>query len=739
MFLFLTAGSLALAQDCLDYADYFPDPAPTGPRAFSTGLTQAVAVAGTSLCLGTDTGVQIFDVSNPLAPIWLSQAPVWAERMVAYGDMLYTARYSGGLQAIDISDPTAPVITDFHRNDMGTFDFLIYDHYLYIVPKLENWSFLFGITVYDLTDPAHPELVNEVEGGAGFSICMSGDTMFLANYDPYYSDISYLGTADLSDPANPIYNPGWFSFPGRTNDIAVYGDYLYAATDTYGLYVIDVSDAGDPTIVHVMPELIGSHSVVVVGQTAWVTVPGAPDTHDLVALSLANPARPGLLNEVTFVGDDLYQAESGGWLYIANDKVRPALVDISIPSSPVVRPWTGIAPGHGELNAAGIAVAGDLIYIGSDVGDPLRIIDVSDLSVMRRITRVPGELLGGDVAVQDTLLFQMMKTPSQPMNRWLDSYSIADPENPRFLGRGEIGDFSLNLATTKGAVYTTLNGLIHVMDVSDPANPQHVLALNPPGNGSGRDLLVNGNHLYAPLGSSGLVIYDITEAVAPLLVAVVDMPHCYAVDIRGNLAYATDHFNGLSIIDISEPAEPIILHSEPTPEIGHHVRVDQSKLFITTLFSGGWVYDLADPLAPRLEGEFFTVSGATEMEFIGPWMAMAQAGCGVQFAWRACESVVSVPEEMPPLRSGIFAMPNPFNPRTTITYSMMRAGDVEVSVVDVAGRRVAELVAGWQTDGTHTVAWDGRDAGGRAMPSGSYMVRVRSADSVQATKLTLVR
>ncbi len=77
--------------------------------------------------------------------------------------------------------------------------------------------------------------------------------------------------------------------------------------------------------------------------------------------------------------------------------------------------------------------------------------------------------------------------------------------------------------------------------------------------------------------------------------------------------------------------------------------------------------------------------------------------------------------------------PNPFSARTRVSFSLPRAGTVEVGVYDLEGRRVRLLGRGPLAAGAHELSWDGgSDAGARARP-GVYFVRVRTADA------TLVR
>ena len=81
------------------------------------------------------------------------------------------------------------------------------------------------------------------------------------------------------------------------------------------------------------------------------------------------------------------------------------------------------------------------------------------------------------------------------------------------------------------------------------------------------------------------------------------------------------------------------------------------------------------------------------------------------------------------------AFPNPFNPSTTLTYSLPSDSFVHVEVVDLLGRTVQTLVKGvYQGAGEHRVAFDGAGIG-----SGIYFARFEIDGAVQTRKLILVR
>lgn len=84
-------------------------------------------------------------------------------------------------------------------------------------------------------------------------------------------------------------------------------------------------------------------------------------------------------------------------------------------------------------------------------------------------------------------------------------------------------------------------------------------------------------------------------------------------------------------------------------------------------------------------------------------------------------------------------VPNPFNPRTELELVVGRRGLVEVSVYDLAGRRVATLVEAELDAGTHPLVWEGTDHRGRPASSGIYLVRANGHGETVTRRMALVR
>ncbi len=83
--------------------------------------------------------------------------------------------------------------------------------------------------------------------------------------------------------------------------------------------------------------------------------------------------------------------------------------------------------------------------------------------------------------------------------------------------------------------------------------------------------------------------------------------------------------------------------------------------------------------------------------------------------------------------------PNPFNPVTTLFFTLSEASPVRLEVFDIAGRRLRTLVNSVLESGDHSRIWDGRNDAGEELPSGLYLARLRSREEAHGAKLLLLK
>lgn len=97
------------------------------------------------------------------------------------------------------------------------------------------------------------------------------------------------------------------------------------------------------------------------------------------------------------------------------------------------------------------------------------------------------------------------------------------------------------------------------------------------------------------------------------------------------------------------------------------------------------------------------------------------------FAEMAPKIAVNLPEEF-----SIQAFPNPFNPSTRILYALKSAGQVRMSIIDIAGREIAFLVDSRQSEGRYSIVWKGMNSAGKQVGSGVYFAQIVVTDEAGA-------
>jgi hypothetical protein len=188
----------------------------------------------------------------------------------------------------------------------------------------------------------------------------------------------------------------------------------------------------------------------------------------------------------------------------------------------------------------------------------------------------------------------------------------------------------------------------------------------------------------------------------------------------------------LGNIEGSSTAAAFIKTLDPSAgyALTNFLTVDMTSIPVT--WGGYWLMIVLDD--PGLEGQLLQIgflNRATNYE-----------GSGIFY-----DNVVlhrGSPAAAPPDRIGVGAtlrqnFPNPFNPSTRIEFSLDQPGPVDLSVFDLAGRKVATLQHGELGDGEHAVTWNGRSDSGARVASGQYSYVLKTATGRIAHSMILVK
>ena len=81
--------------------------------------------------------------------------------------------------------------------------------------------------------------------------------------------------------------------------------------------------------------------------------------------------------------------------------------------------------------------------------------------------------------------------------------------------------------------------------------------------------------------------------------------------------------------------------------------------------------------------------------------------------------------------------PNPFNNSTTIHYQLYKTNIVSLDIYNVLGQKVRTLINDLQQTGEYHITWDGRDDKDFELPSGEYIIQMKSGDISRICKIVM--
>ena len=121
--------------------------------------------------------------------------------------------------------------------------------------------------------------------------------------------------------------------------------------------------------------------------------------------------------------------------------------------------------------------------------------------------------------------------------------------------------------------------------------------------------------------------------------------------------------------------------------------------------------------------------GIPELVFQNPNLLLTRPTVGIEDEYTS----------VPPNYSLDQNFPNPFNPSTTISFTLPEESAVSISIYDLVGRKVNELTTSSQLAGSHSIQWNGTDQQGNLVPAGIYFYQLKAGDFIQTKKMVLMK
>ena len=112
-----------------------------------------------------------------------------------------------------------------------------------------------------------------------------------------------------------------------------------------------------------------------------------------------------------------------------------------------------------------------------------------------------------------------------------------------------------------------------------------------------------------------------------------------------------------------------------------------------------------------------------------------------KIAWYENQQNVNIDNDNSQVTSflAIRCYPNPFNPTTTISFSLQNNSNAELSIYNIKGQKVKQLLSDKLSSGKHSVVWDGRDENNQPVGSGIYFYKLKAGDFQKVRKMILLK
>ncbi|NQT62025.1 MAG: CSLREA domain-containing protein, partial [Candidatus Marinimicrobia bacterium] len=501
------------------YADYDADGVDLVGR-HPYGYCRSAVAYGNYACIGNGAVVQMvsLDTMQPVGEFVTEHTITHV-----FIDSCFAFVTNGGdsLFVLDISNPMQPLQVGSLEIPGGSWYCAKNGDYLYLGQNDR-------VQIIDVSDPFNPQTSGVFQPG--------GDHYF--GYSHVVDNIAYVPSylclyiLDVNDPANPTLMG---QLESEYDQISVYvKDSLAYVTESNRINIINISDPAEPSEVGVF-EASRPQNIIIRDTLAYVS-----NWYDgMLILNLADPIAPSLHCSVDTDWANNFSV-SGDFLYLAEWRYGFKLIDISDPESIQI---------SGSCSSGGstwdLYQNGDYLYV-TDRVECLNIYNISDpaepvLAHMLDIANSREVHGSGDflyVIAEGNLHLINMSNPASPIvTSWMDG-SITE-----VFARGDF-------------VYLGGGGTLKIVEVSDPANPTVVGQLDGL-DGFQQGMDVCGSFAYLASRDGGLHIINIADPTNPNLVGThTDIDNAWDVYVAGRYAYVADRYSGLAVVDIGDPESP---------------------------------------------------------------------------------------------------------------------------------------------------------------------------------------
>jgi len=539
------------------------------------------------------------------------------------------------------------------------------------------------LRVYDFTDPTKPTILSQMPQDPFYPTCIVGnETLCFYTEQHGGRDITVV---DLTNKKSPRIRSK-LTLINSPHQLWLYGGLLYAISGFDNIHVFDYRN-------------------------------------------------PDSLKQIGFIKGDYYVAQGkisiyDGFFYGPTNRGYVCIYDVRNPTKP-----TAIGEIGNRGRGTGIAISRTYCYITSGE-QGLHIFDISNPRAPILISADSTNIYY-DVAVTENYCYIAG-------NGYMWVFDTGDPKNLQELARirSEKGSFSQVSVDGDWCAlverwydqeYFT-HYAYHLVDVSNPGMP--VITATVGGNINTPEIVLKDGYLYEGVWNGG-TIWDLTDPYKPHQISdsLVFMTASHDISVWDTLCVFNGGDSGVTLINVANPAKPVRLSTVHNSPVSRDLLLYGTNCF-TALGKGGFtITDISDPNTPLRSG-FYTDDGfAVEMAVYEHYLFTIN---GAELAIYDCSVALGVEDENVPMVPTALELepvhPNPFNSTTTVPFSLRKSGHTRLTVYDVNGRSVAQLIDSDLPAGSYSAQFTAGD-----QPSGVYLIKLEQASEARVAKMVLVR
>ncbi len=587
------------------------------------GFSAAVALSGTTLCVGQGSTLTLLDITTPAAPVRLGELRLAGkiEALSANLNYIYAACGPAGVQVVNGANTQAPTLVQTIATSGHAWDVAAFAGPARIA-MLAVADGVMGVRLYTMTTPTAPSLTSVFPTfGPARRIMANGTGNALYVLD-YYRGLQII---TIAVPATPTL-VGSYNRVAMGSGLATSGN-TCAIVDGLGkLYVLSLAAPAAPVLLSSTNLNMAATAVAVSGTKIYVT--GGQAGVDIVDITapaapnrLARLDTPGTASDVLLSGSNLFVADGFGGLQVVN-VAAPAAPTLAGAYNPTAR-GNGmavdgsvlfVASGASGLRAYSITNAArptllgtcadcnsarDVVVNGSgtafvaDGAYGVRVLNVTDPAAMTvlgtysnaslsAVTRIG--LNGTRLALTDGRLVGLL--------------DVSAPATPALLAYTAITTGYVYEVAMAGADVVAAAGSAGVLVLRAGGGSLSTLARYDTGAGTrATGVRVFGTRAYVATGNRWIVL-DLTNPATPILHGAQNLPQGVAgVALSGNLAQFIDGGRGLTTVDVADPLNPLTRDTFANLTAALRVAAGYSEAFVGEDDAGVAILDAYSPNA----------------------------------------------------------------------------------------------------------------------------------------------